>query len=395
MTTGAPRICFVTTYPLDRHDLGGSGWIDRRLLDALTSVTTDVDVVCVTGPPGRRREMGLTVTSAGDVPLEMRENRAGLLRIGLAMMVSAEPYMSRKFTASRGWGDAADLLGRRAAGRLLITSGWPGLLLADAAGVPVDVHIAHNEEAAVARQHSPAPLRLLREPARMRRTERRLLASVDRVLTLSRRDAVALCDAGIPASPLPLPVVSRDAGSVGGRNAVGFIGKAAWPPNARALDQLLGPVHEGLSRIGADVPFVLAGVGTERFRGHPRVAAAGRVDDEADFYRQVGLVAVPRFGASTGVSVKMLEAAEYGVGSVVPSELAEAIDPDGPWLVADDVDQMVEQIRKWVAAPAGGDDATSWVARSRGAATVAAVLGTVQRADNNASASSGRNPESP
>jgi len=43
-------ICFVTTYPLDRHELGGSGWVDRRLVSLLHKTFGDVEVVSVTGP---------------------------------------------------------------------------------------------------------------------------------------------------------------------------------------------------------------------------------------------------------------------------------------------------------------------------------------------------------
>lgn len=48
------RVCYVSTYPPDRAELGGSGWVDRRLLAGLRAEGHDVEVVSVTGPPGER-----------------------------------------------------------------------------------------------------------------------------------------------------------------------------------------------------------------------------------------------------------------------------------------------------------------------------------------------------
>ncbi|MFC0549203.1 glycosyltransferase family 4 protein [Kutzneria chonburiensis] len=361
-------VCFVTTYPLSRQDLGGSGWVDRRLLPVFAG-SADVEVVCVTGPDGewteRFDDVDVTARAAGDVPLELRGDRLALARIAAGMLVSPEPYLARKFSVFPGWRKAVALLRSRAAGRQVVTSGWPGLVLAAAAGVPVAAHVAHNVESTIAVEHSPRPLRMLGEIPRLRRMERRLLGLPSHVFALSRTDAAELS-----AIALPVPLSAIDAS--GGR-AVGFIGKASWPPNARALEVLLGPVHEQLSAMGVDVDFVLAGKGTEQFAEHPRVVAAGPVADVADFYARVGLAVVPRFGASTGVSVKVLEAAEFGVPSVLPRSLAEAIDPDGPWLVAETVDEMAEAIRRWH----GGErspEAMEW-ARKQDVARTAAVLG--------------------
>ncbi|WP_247759829.1 glycosyltransferase [Crossiella sp. S99.1] len=335
----------MTTYPLGRAELGGSGWVDRRLVAVLRSTGVEVEVVCVTGPPGQWAEQEVVCHAAGDVPLEIRGDRAKLLRVAAGMAVTEQPYLSRKFTAFPGWRAAARLLHERAAGRKVITSGWPGLLLAEAAGVPVAAHIAHNVESTIALEHAPRPLRLLGETWRLPKAERRLLSLPRTVFALSRTDAEFLTRWAAPTVPLPLTV--RPVPDPVAAQAVGFIGKASWPPNERALESLLGPVHEELTRLGTDVKFVLAGSGTEVHQGHPRTTALGRVAAEAEFYRQVGLVVVPRFGASTGISVKMLEAAEYGLPSVVPPQLAEAVDPAGPWLIADGPEQTAAAIRRW------------------------------------------------
>ncbi|MGO1049234.1 glycosyltransferase [Crossiella sp. CA198] len=369
MTTS--RVCFVTTYPLGRAELGGSGWVDRRLVAVLRSTGVEVEVVCVTGPPGQWAEQEVVCHAAGDVPLEIRGDRAKLLRVAAGMAVTEQPYLSRKFTAFPGWRAAARLLHERAAGRKVITSGWPGLLLAEAAGVPVAAHIAHNVESTIALEHSPRPLRLLGETWRLPKAERRLLSLPRTVFALSRTDAEFLTRWAAPTLPLPLTV--RPVPDPVAAQAVGFIGKASWPPNERALASLLGPVHEELTRLGTDVKFVLAGSGTEVHQGHPRTTALGRVAAEAEFYRQVGLVVVPRFGASTGISVKMLEAAEYGLPSVVPPQLAEAVDPAGPWLIADGPAQTAAAIRRWHLGETTVD-VPGWTAAHDGTETGQALL---------------------
>ena len=337
----------------------------------LVGLADDLEVVCVTGSEGswaeRVGEYEVTARAAGAVPLELRGDRRALARIAAGMLVSPEPYLARKFSVFPGWRKAVALLRERAARRRVVTSGWPGLVLAAAAGVPVAAHVAHNVESTIAVEHSPRALRMLGEIPRLRRMERRLLGIPAHVFALSRSDAA---DLGGAALPVPLSCTATGA-SVG--RTVGFIGKASWPPNERALQVLLGPVHERLSAMAVDVDFVLAGKGTEQFAEHPRVVAAGPVVDVADFYARVGVAVVPRFGASTGVSVKVLEAAEFGVPSVLPRSLAEAIDPDGPWLVAESVDEVAEAIRRWRQGEQV-PDAAEW-ARKQDGTRAATLLG--------------------
>jgi glycosyltransferase involved in cell wall biosynthesis len=365
MTT---EVCVVTPYPPGRKELGGGGWVDRRLLESLRASGTTVDLVTVTGPDGEWHEHGYHGVSAGSVPLEMRSDRAALARVALGMLVSTEPYLARKFTVFDGWSQAVELLRARAAGKPVLTSGWPSLLLARAAGVTVSAHIAHNVESVIADEHSPTALRLLGERVRLRRAERRLLRLPKRVFALSRTDAAVLRTWGAAAEPLPIPVIPQTEPLIERPNTVGFIGKASWPPNVSALRALLGPVHEELLRLGSDVQFVLAGRGTEEFAGHPRVISSGWVADEADFYARTGLVVVPRFGVSTGISVKMIEAAEFGVPALVPRALADAVDPDGPWLVADEPAAIAEGIAKW-SCSGRGSDVRDWASRNDPART--------------------------
>lgn len=349
-------------------------------------------VASVTGPDGHWDEGGFAGVSAGDVPLEVRGDRRALARIVLAMLRSTKPYLASKFTAFEGWPVAVAALQRAAAGRKVVTSGWPALLLADAAGLTVDVHIAHNVDTLIAAAHSPRPLRLLGEARRLERMERRLLQRPRSVLALSSTDVARLRAWGIAATPLPLPLTPahRAEPSVPGRSsragrdridpeprtsrrAVGFIGKASWPPNADALEVLLGPVHVALTALGSDVRYVLGGSGTEAFADHPRVARAGWVEDLDAFYESIGSVVVPRLGVSTGVSVKMLEAAEHGVPAVVTQALADAVDPDGPWLVAD-TPSAVASVIAGEEGPSLSVATSEWAARQAPSRTAAAVL---------------------
>lgn len=354
-------LCLVTPYPPGRFHLGGGGWVDRRLHASLVEAGVDVSVVSVTGPSGAWEEGDIRGWSAGDVPLEVRGDRRALARVAAAMAVSTKPYLACKFTAFPGWSEAADLLRKRTAGRPVVTSGWPPLLLAASAGVPVALHVAHNVDSVIASRHAPRPLRLLGEVSRLRRLERSLLHVPAAVTTLSRSDGRRLAAWGIHSDPLPLPLmpVANRASDV---RSVGFIGKAGWPPNAEALEVLLGPVHEALTGLGSDVTFVLGGAGTEVHRDHPRVTRAGWVADLDDFYRGVGLIVVPRLGASTGVSIKVLEAVEHGVPAVVPESLASAIDPDGPWILAEDAPSTARSIAAWADGSTPAPEVAEWAA---------------------------------
>lgn len=369
-----PPICLVTPYPPGRSHLGGGGWIDRRLRSALVGAGADVAVVSVTGPDGRWDEGGIVGRSAGDVPLEVRGDRRRLVRVVAAMLRSRAPYLEAKFTAFPGWPDAVAALREEADGRALITSGWPPLLLARAAGLTPDLHIAHNVETVIAASHSPLPLRLLGERARLERRERRLLREARAVAALSRTDVDRLVPWSIGAEVLPLPLEPTPAVGAPRPRSIGFIGKAGWPPNAEALRVLLGPVHDALAARSTRVDFVLGGAGTEAYASHPWVTRSGPVDDLDAFYRDVGLVVVPRLGESTGVSVKVLEAAEHGVPVVVPASLAAAIDPAGPWIVADEAPALAEAIVRWAEdGSVASADTAAWAARQRPAATAAFV----------------------
>ena len=261
--------------------------------------------------------------------------------------------------------------------RQVVTSQWPPLLLAAAAELDISVHIAHNVDSVIAARHAPLPLRLLGEHRRLRSLERSLLRRPAVVLALSQLDVERLAEWGVDAAQLPMPLSPSSREGEPGPLRVGFIGKASWPPNAEALEVLLGPVHEALTARNSAAAYVIGGSGTEQFAGHPRVVQSGHVAELDDFYGRVDVAVVPRPGESTGISVKMLEAAEYGVPVIVPASLADAVDPDGPWLVADTPAQVARAISECTEADAS--QTREWVRGRRPDAAASVIFEALDR----------------
>jgi hypothetical protein len=307
----------------------------------------------------------------------VRSDKRLLRRVIRRMLTSGEPYLSAKFTAFPGWTDAVDLLRESAGTRLVVTNGWPALLLASAADVDVQMHVAQNVESLVARAHSPLPLRLLREEAKLSRLEHDLL-SRPRVLTaISHADVKTFTSWGLVAEFIPLPLHGRSRDVV--PRTIGFIGKASWPPNAASLELLLGPVREELSRHGGCPPIHLAGQGTESFAHVPGVVSSGWVDDESGFFDGIGVMVVPRFGVTTGVSVKLLEASEHDVQCVTSTDVGLASASKPPWLLADDAESVAGAVTRYFTA-VDNDALRQFVAGRSTARTLAVITDALGRA---------------
>lgn len=371
------RICYVCSYPPAQRELGGGGWTDRRLLAALRDGGHDVEVVTVTGPQGSSLAEGFLSRSAGEVPLQVRSDKRLLRRVIGRMLASGEPYLSAKFTAFPGWQDAVNLLRDSTGTRLVVTNGWPALLLASAADVEVQMHVAQNVESLVARAHSPLPLRLLREESKLSRLEQDLL-SRPRVLTaISHADVETFKSWGLGAEFIPLPLRGRNRDVV--PSTIGFIGKASWPPNAASLQLLLGPVREELDRRGGCPPIHLAGQGTEAFAHVSGVVSSGWVDDESAFLDGIGLMVVPRFGVTTGVSIKLLEASEHDVQCVTSTDVGRACAAKPPWLLADDAESVAAAVTRYFSA-IDNDALRQFVAGRSAARTLAVIADALGRA---------------
>jgi hypothetical protein len=201
------------------------------------------------------------------------------------------------------------------------------------ARLPTSVHIAHNVDYKLSEIHDPGLFRLIRNSRRTQKVEIEFLTRVNRVFALSAIDTALLNSHRIRTEQLYLgPSVIAD-GRRKKRSRVGFIGKATWPPNEKALLALRDDVMPKVRDLmGASAPrLVLAGKGTENYADE-HTQALGAVESVDLFYELVDLVVVPRGGESSGISVKVIEAWENGVGVIAPPALLHAIGvtQDGP-----------------------------------------------------------------
>lgn len=241
----------------------------------------------------------------------------------------------------------------------------------------VDSYVAHNREYQIALEHSPTPLRMLRDAQRLKKLEIDLVKDVERVTALSALDAQKLqeyTNREVMTLPIPLsrkPSLPKDTRSA---PTIGFIGKESWPPNREALETLVNEVVPRAAQRGP-INLRIAGRGTERWQGAPHVTASGPVGDVGDFWREVDVLVLPRFGNPTGVSVKALEASEWLVPSVVTPSVASAI-PGAPWRQASDMSAMDDEI--WAAIQAAAKDAealSTWLDTQSPQRVAAAVHG--------------------
>lgn len=358
-TVNTSDLLFVTTYDPGNQSSGGAAWVDSAILAALTDTSVEAFCVCEDSPDG--------------VPLEIRGSRSAQVRTLFRIVSRCEPYQAAKFRFANGWKTRLDELRRAAdqvrnSGGRVVTSQWPALLLARDAGVPVDIHIAHNVDTIIARRYDPPALKALRNADRMSRAEVDLLGHPASIFALSRTDAERIRAMGHRCEHLSLaPPLARKTTAVGGKpgsRAIGFIGKMTWPPNVSAFESLLSIVAKVNRRLEEKDRYsvVLAGRGSENFSSHGSVTALGQVSDIDDFYSKIDLVVVPRTGETTGVSIKLLEAVTKGVIAVAPGDLiADAGLRDGV-LAANDDDAMYrllleEEIDSTLAEQA--DDAIS------------------------------------
>lgn len=334
------RVIYVTTYDPIRQDLGGASWVDNVILEELSrSAVVSLFVVC-------------DPTVASPVPLEVK-TWGKAFRTLAAMTLRGWPYQRAKFASAPGWRQRAQELKdlTRDDDVKVVTSQWPALLLAKEAGVAVHTHVAHNVDTVLARTYDPLPFKLMGNAKRMGQLESRLLREVASLWMLSQSDVNRAEQWNISSKHLSLiPEINltRAKSAYG----LGFIGKASWPPNEAAIETLIHEIMPKVRRqLGPESPsLLLAGRGTDKWRGSEGVKALGRVDNLREFYDSVDLVVVPRLGTSTGISVKMVEAVSMGVVVVVPEGLAKDAGLTHNFIGAESTDKMVEAIVKFYRA---------------------------------------------
>lgn len=369
-----PDVLYVTTYPPSRSELGGASWVDRRLLGALRGHARSVTVATITDERGDD-ERGVPVEPVGRAPLSIRHDRARLALTAAHMLVTRSPYQQLKFFDFDRVSHTIANLRSVAAGRRIVASGLPALMYAARAGAKVDVYVAHNAEWKVAEAHAPLPLRRLGEARRLERLEGELLSLPRQVAGLSRTDVHAFRELAVSATHLEVPLHHEP--SAGDRARVGFLGNLEWPPNLQSLHTLVDRVWPRVRTRHPSAELVIAGRGSGAWTDdRAGIRGLGSLDDLDEFYGSVGLVAVPRLGPSTGISVKVLEAAERGVMAIVPPPLAEAIDVDHPWIVAASVESMAAGISGWLDDPGvASRRLRAWTARSRSSRVRDVLLG--------------------
>lgn len=313
------RVLFVTTYDPSRSELGGAAWVDRRIIGTLRQAF-EVHVHPLTE--------GQTA-----LPLSVRGDLSATTHTLTRMALRGEPYQAAKLRFHRNFeAKVRELSGLSSAYDYVVSSQWPALLLLAHAGMDVDLHLAHNVDWVLSRQHDPMPLRLLRNAARLKRVERRLLGRPKRVVTLSRADALRLRDVGVLASAVRL-AEPRSLDVHTEHRAVGVLGKMSWPPNRDAVmrmrDQILPDLN---ARLAQPVRLIIAGHGSRALARGNEVDALGVVAEPRDFYDQVDVVVLPRVETQrSGVSIKLLEAVEAGKLVVAPETLYADCGLSSPW----------------------------------------------------------------
>ncbi|MFC9553289.1 glycosyltransferase family 4 protein [Rhodococcus sp. NPDC056960] len=338
------KLHYVTTYEPSHETLGGASWVDRHIISTFAS-QFDVAISSVSNKDG----------SDGHVKLEVRGDKSAAARTILRMIRHSEPYFSAKLRSDRNWNGRGRDISSRIVGEpsIVVTSQLPALLLLLDHGIKVDLHIAHNVDAVLAREYDPLPFRILRNSLRTEAMEKNVLRLPTSVAALSIRDVERLRSWGIESSHWKLAGGSTTSTRRTGR--IGFLGKGTWPPNIAAIDYLTERVMPLVKNaMGEAAPtVVVGGRGTSRWDSYPGVEVVGEVESAADFYGSVDVVVVPRMGSATGISVKMLEAISSGVPVIVPEQLAADAGLENGYYAAGSAEETADRIVRYYTADPG------------------------------------------
>ncbi|GEB46094.1 hypothetical protein MTE01_20390 [Microbacterium testaceum] len=347
MTPQFANVLYVTVYAMDRAALGGAAWVDTRIRRAAAATSARVEEFLVNDPE-----------SSTSIDLELRANVVAKARTLARMIALREPYIIAKFRQSPNWRKRARQMGNAWTGQTIVTSQWPALLLATDAGLRVDHHIAHNVDYRLSEIYDPFLFRVLSNSDRTRRAEIRTLRRAAALTTLSVKDGDLLSKLQIKSTHLNLAPVNTERRHAKPLRRIGFIGKAAWPPNASALARLQNEVMPRLRELMPDnsPALLIAGKGTENLK-QPGTICLGAIESVEEFYNQIDLVVVPRGEASSGISVKILEAWEQGVNVIAPPALLTAIgvSPDDAASDLEDSNSLALQIRDFYGRDADNE----------------------------------------
>jgi glycosyltransferase involved in cell wall biosynthesis len=186
-------------------------------------------------------------------------------------------------------------------------------------------------------------LDLLRAEHRACRRARWLLANCEEVAAELTARAP---HAHVAIGPIALderyydPLASLDA------PVAGLIGRADWPPTAKAVERLLTEVWPLVREQRPEARLLLAGVGMERstfpdLPDAPDVEWRGRVASATDFLRELGLLLYPLTSGS-GAKVKVHEALALGLPVVTTPDGAEGLGGHGGVTVSTDNERLAQ-----------------------------------------------------
>lgn len=338
-------VLFLTAYDTEDGHLGGASWVDKKVISALgTSVAV--------------HPLSSRYSEIPPIKLEISNDIVAKARTLARMLLLGEPFQVAKFRSDPLFKLRISEIERSLRpGQIVVTSQVPGLLIAEALGLRPHLHIAHNFDAKLSEIYDPRSLKLLRNSKRMLEFERKQLAKATNVVTLSSSDSRELSANGVFAEHLILfsAEVRAPQRLHSHRLALGFIGKLAWPPNRRDFNYLRESVLPALRDASSDeVVLVAAGRGTELETDSRRgIEGLGRIEDVEEFYEKVDVIVVPRMGATSGVSIKAIEAVEKGKLLIAPSQVLEECGLIGHAVAAEDADEIVSAILKYAEGRSG------------------------------------------
>lgn len=190
------------------------------------------------------------------------------------------------------------------------------------------------------------------EVRRLRRDEFRVARAARSVGGYDRDDMADYRAAGFDAHwlPMTLPPKPRiDVAQTPPRLVV--LGNRTWRPNAQAADEILRLWQRIAAGIpGAELWLVGPRAGGARPATGPGVVDLGFVPDVDDVLRQCRALAAPVVVA-TGVRVKLLEAATFGLPVVATSDAVGSIEASLGMVPASDADDFVWHSRAFLLDP--------------------------------------------
>jgi hypothetical protein len=337
------RVTLLTTRLFDRPSSGGE-LCTARLLAALRAAGHQVRVIGRGMAPGAL-SLGPLVPAFDSLAAPQRA--ASLLGACAGGQAST---VHRLLAGGAARGAAQALLGAPADALVVDhLQAWAWLRPVQA-HLPAPLLVLHNLEAAGYAEQATAATGLRRQ---VLQREARLLAALEAEALHHAAAVAGLSDGDLDA--LPPPPAGRaqprlllpghppvDGGTTGwaprtGHGLqVGLLGTWTWAPNRVALAWMLTQV---LPRLPADARLVLAGTGLDRLpvalpaAQQARLRLLGRIDDVADFYRQVDVVALPSLEGS-GVQEKAIEAIARAAAVVATGHALRGLGADLPGLLA-------------------------------------------------------------